>query len=76
MAAGAIRARSWLAPIMVADVAGYSRLMHEDEEGTLARVTALLTETTEAIHEPPDAQSGPCCSFRSAPAAVIRSAPC
>ena len=37
---------------MVADVAGYSRLMHEDEEGTHARVTALLTDIVEpAISE-------------------------
>lgn len=34
-----------LAAILVADVAGYSRLMHADEEATHARVTALLTNT-------------------------------
>jgi TolB-like protein/class 3 adenylate cyclase len=34
-----------LAAILVADVAGYSRLMHTDEEATHARVTALLTNT-------------------------------
>src|ERR1700761_2689319 len=32
-----------LAAILVADVAGYSRLMHLSEEATHARVTALLT---------------------------------
>jgi class 3 adenylate cyclase len=32
-----------LAAILVADVAGYSRLMHADEEATHFRVTALLT---------------------------------
>lgn len=31
-----------LAAILVADVAGYSRLMHNDEEATHAKVTALL----------------------------------
>ncbi|MET4257830.1 TolB-like protein/class 3 adenylate cyclase/tetratricopeptide (TPR) repeat protein [Bradyrhizobium sp. S3.12.5] len=31
-----------LAAILVADVAGYSRLMHDDEEATHAKVTALL----------------------------------
>ena len=36
-----------LAAIMAADVAGYSRLMHDDEEGTHARLTALLAETVE-----------------------------
>lgn len=34
-----------LAAILVADVAGYSRLMHADEEATHSRVTALLTNT-------------------------------
>ena len=33
-----------LAAILAADVAGYSRLMGEDEEGTLATLTAHLTE--------------------------------
>src|SRR5215475_6289904 len=36
-----------LAAIMVADVAGYSRLMHDDEEATHATLTALLTD---AVH--------------------------
>src|SRR3984893_6090124 len=34
-----------LAAILVADVAGYSRLMHTNEEATHACVTALLTNT-------------------------------
>jgi TolB-like protein/class 3 adenylate cyclase/Tfp pilus assembly protein PilF len=33
-----------LAAILVADVAGYSRLMHADEEATHSRVTALLRD--------------------------------
>ncbi len=36
-----------LAAILVADVAGYSRLMGEDEEGTLATLTAHLKELIE-----------------------------
>jgi TolB-like protein/Tfp pilus assembly protein PilF len=41
-----------LAAILVADIAGYSRLMHASEEATHARVTALLTNTiTPAIAE-------------------------
>src|ERR1700742_3353379 len=34
-----------LAAVLVADVAGYSRLMHLNEEATHARVTALLAHT-------------------------------
>jgi TolB-like protein/Flp pilus assembly protein TadD len=33
-----------LSAILAADVAGYSRLMHDDEEGTHARLTALQAE--------------------------------
>ena len=36
-----------LSAILVADVAGYSRLMHNDEEATHAKLTALLTD---AVH--------------------------
>ncbi|HEX2656594.1 MAG TPA: adenylate/guanylate cyclase domain-containing protein, partial [Xanthobacteraceae bacterium] len=43
---GAARGRR-LAAIMVADVAGYSRLMHNDEETTHARLSAILTDTIE-----------------------------
>jgi class 3 adenylate cyclase len=46
-----------LAAVLAADVAGYSRLMHADEEGTHARFTALMT----GIIEPTIAQhAGPC----------------
>src|SRR4051794_30260983 len=41
------RAGRRLAAIMAADVAGYSRLMHDDEEGTHERLTALLVGTVE-----------------------------
>jgi TolB-like protein/class 3 adenylate cyclase/tetratricopeptide (TPR) repeat protein len=43
-----------LAAIMAADVVGYSRLMHDDEEGTHARLTALLA----VIVEPAIAEHG------------------
>ena len=33
-----------LSAILAADVAGYSRLMHSDEEATHAKLTALLTD--------------------------------
>jgi adenylate cyclase len=33
-----------LAAILAADVAGYSRLIGEDEEGTLARLKAMRRE--------------------------------
>src|SRR5262245_5667798 len=36
-----------LAAILAADVAGYSRLMGEDEEGTLARLKALRNEVID-----------------------------
>ena len=36
-----------LSAIMAADVAGYSRLMHDDEEATHARLTALLTDVVD-----------------------------
>ena len=39
MATGRVERR--LAAILAADVAGYSRLMGADEEGTLARLKAL-----------------------------------
>src|SRR5215813_14890720 len=37
-----VRVERRLAAILAADVAGYSRLMHDDEEATHARFTALL----------------------------------
>jgi adenylate cyclase len=36
-----------LAAILAADVAGYSRLMGADEEGTLRRLKALLADLIE-----------------------------
>ena len=39
-----VRVERRLAAIMAADVAGYSRLMHDDEEATHARLTELLTD--------------------------------
>src|SRR5258706_11806098 len=42
-----VRVERRLAAILAADVAGYSRLMHHDEETTHARLTSLLTE---AVH--------------------------
>jgi TolB-like protein len=36
-----------LSAILAADVAGYSRLMHRDEEATHAKLTALLTDGVE-----------------------------
>jgi adenylate cyclase len=36
-----------LAAILAADVAGYSRLMGADEEGTLARLKALYRELVD-----------------------------
>ena len=41
------RVQRRLAAILAADVAGYSRLMGEDEEGTLAALTAHRTELIE-----------------------------
>jgi TolB-like protein/class 3 adenylate cyclase len=40
-----VRVERRLAAILAADVAGYSRLMHSDEEATHAKLTALLSET-------------------------------
>jgi class 3 adenylate cyclase len=39
-----VRVERRLSAILAADVAGYSRLMHDDEEATHARLTALLTD--------------------------------
>jgi class 3 adenylate cyclase len=41
------RVQRRLAAILAADVVGYSRLMGEDEEGTLATLTAHLVELIE-----------------------------
>jgi class 3 adenylate cyclase len=42
-----VRVERRLSAILAADVAGYSRLMHDAEEATHARLSALLTE---AVH--------------------------
>lgn len=42
-----VRVGRRLSAIMAADVAGYSRLMHDDEEATHARLTALLTDVVD-----------------------------
>src|SRR6516162_5570678 len=39
-----VRVERRLSAILAADVAGYSRLMHNDEEATHAKLTAFLTE--------------------------------
>jgi adenylate cyclase len=44
---GRARVERRLAAILAADVAGYSRLMGDDEEGTLAALTALRRELTD-----------------------------
>src|SRR5213080_5423035 len=47
-----VRFERRLAAILAADVAGYSRLMHHDEEATHAKLTALLADgVTPAISE-------------------------
>src|ERR1700693_4917911 len=38
-----------LAAVLAADVAGYSRLMGEDEEGTLAALKAVLRELADPL---------------------------
>jgi len=42
-----VRVERKLSAILAADVAGYSRLMHDDEEATHAKLSALLTK---AVH--------------------------
>src|ERR1700719_4468753 len=42
-----VRVERRLAAILAADVAGYSRLMHSDEEATHAKLTALLAGGVE-----------------------------
>src|SRR5216684_1069590 len=39
-----VRVERRLSAILAADVAGYSRLMHDDEEATHAKLTALLAD--------------------------------
>ena len=47
MATGRVERR--LAAILAVDVVGYSRLMGEDEAGTLARLTAVRKELIEPL---------------------------
>ncbi|MEY9541494.1 adenylate cyclase [Bradyrhizobium diazoefficiens] len=42
-----VRVERRLSAILAADVAGYSRLMHNDEEATHAKLSALLTEVVQ-----------------------------
>jgi TolB-like protein/class 3 adenylate cyclase len=42
-----VRVERRLSAILAADVAGYSRLMHDDEEATHAKLTALLADAVE-----------------------------
>ena len=42
-----VRVERKLSAILAADVAGYSRLMHNDEEATHAKLTALLTDAVD-----------------------------
>jgi TolB-like protein/class 3 adenylate cyclase len=44
---GPARIERRLSAILAADVAGYSRLMHEDEEATHVRLTALLADAVD-----------------------------
>jgi TolB-like protein/class 3 adenylate cyclase len=47
-----VRIERRLSAILAADVAGYSRLMHQDEEATHAKLTALLADSiTPSISE-------------------------
>jgi len=39
-----VRVERRLSAVLAADVAGYSRLMHNDEEATHVKLTALLTD--------------------------------
>src|SRR5690242_12461970 len=48
MNSGRERVERRLAAILVADVAGYSRLMGEDEEGTLAALKAIRRELADS----------------------------
>lgn len=42
-----VRVERRLSAILAADVAGYSRLMHGDEEGTHAKLAAILTDAVD-----------------------------
>lgn len=51
-----------LAAILVADVVGYSRLVREDEEGTIKALRNLRRERIEPIIKDPDGGAGSACS--------------
>ena len=51
MAAEAPRARGKLAAILMADVAGFSRLMGRDEEGTTREIRAFHARVRERVAE-------------------------
>ncbi len=53
------RVQRRLAAILAADVAGYSRLMGEDEEGTLSTLTAHFNELIEPAVTDPDGNQRP-----------------
>jgi adenylate cyclase len=55
-----VRVERRLSAILAADVASYSRLMHNDEEATHFRVTALLTDAVV----PAIAEHGGCPTMR------------
>ena len=57
-----------LAAIMAADVAGYSRLMGDDEEGTLAALTAHRAELIEIGAKV--VRHGRCVTFQLAEVAI------
>src|SRR6478735_1576382 len=44
-----VRVERRLSAILAADVAGYSRLMHSDEEATHAKLAALLTDAVDPV---------------------------
>ena len=56
--AGPARVERRLAAILAADVAGYSRLMGADEEGTLERLKALRRELIDRRSPSPLANAG------------------
>jgi hypothetical protein len=59
-----------LAAILAADVAGYSRLMGADEEGTLARLKALRRGLVDPERRSRNTLAG-CCGLCIDPGAMI-----
>jgi class 3 adenylate cyclase len=61
-----VRVERKLSAIMAADVAGYSRLMHNDEEATHAKLTTLLTDAVAPAidgHGTPMRPAEPRCGY-------------